>query len=107
MVLARQCYNLTNGLPKSERYGLASQIRRSAVSIPSNIAEGAGRISDREFVRFLRIAHGSACELETQLLLAHDLGYASGAQLSPMTKETVEVRRMVFALSESILGNTS
>jgi four helix bundle protein len=107
MILTRQCYDLTRGFPNLERYGLSSQIQRSAVSIPSNIAEGAGRASNKEFVRFLRIAHGSACELETQLLVAGDLGYSPHTQVNPITKETAEVRRMIFALSESVLSDTS
>jgi len=106
MLLARRCYDLTNVFPKSERYGLTSQIQRSVVSIPSNIAEGSGRVTNKEFVRFLRIAHGSACELETQLTLAHDLGYVVDLQVSPLIKETVEIRRMVFALSESVAAET-
>ena len=107
MILTRQCYDLTAGFPKLERYGLSSQIQRSAVSIPSNIAEGAGRVSDKEFVRFLRIAHGSACELETQFLVARDLGYVTSAQVDPLTKEIVEVRRMVFGLTESLTRKAS
>ena len=107
MVLTRQCYDLTRGFPKLERYGLSSQIQRSAVSIPSNIAEGAGRVSNKEFVRFLRIAHGSACELETQLLVARDLEYSPHSQVNPIAKETTEVRRMIFALSESTRSNIS
>ena len=102
MIMARRSYGLTASFPKLERYGLSSQIQRSAVSIPSNIAEGSGRDSDKEFVRFLRIAHGSACELETQFLLAHDLGYVSPAQIEPLTEEVVEIRRMVFGLTDSL-----
>lgn len=75
MALARDVYSATADFPNHELYGLTSQIRRAAVSIPSNIAEGAGRIGPREFNKFLGIARGSLCELETQLLLANDLGY--------------------------------
>lgn len=70
-------YTLTKGFPRNEVYGLISQIRRSAVSIPSNIAEGSARKGDKEFIHFLYIALGSTAELETQLLLASDLGYLS------------------------------
>ncbi|MDM1086237.1 four helix bundle protein [Myroides odoratimimus] len=70
-------YTLTKGFPRDEVYGLISQIRRSAVSIPSNIAEGSARKGDKEFIHFLYIALGSTAELETQLLLASDLGYLS------------------------------
>lgn len=75
MALARSIYTLTAGFPDDERYGLRAQMRRAAVSIPSNIAEGAARGSDAEFVRFLRVARGSLAELETQLILASELGY--------------------------------
>lgn len=70
-------YTLTKGFPRDEVYGLISQIRRSAVSIPSNIAEDSARKGDKEFIHFLYIALGSTAELETQLLLASDLGYLS------------------------------
>ncbi|MDD2539606.1 MAG: four helix bundle protein [Desulfuromonadaceae bacterium] len=75
MTLARDVYSATADFPGHEIYGLTSQIRRAAVSIPSNIAEGAGRTGPREFYKFLSIARGSLCELETQLILANDLGY--------------------------------
>lgn len=75
MALARDVYGATEDFPGHEVYGLTSQIRRAAVSIPSNIAEGAGRTGPREFLKFLSIAGGSLCELETQLILAQDLGY--------------------------------
>lgn len=74
MYLAEVCYAMTDGSPKREQYGLASQLRRSAVSIPSNIAEGCGRDSPREFARFLRIAYGSGCEVGTQIELARRAG---------------------------------
>jgi len=76
MTLVRMVYELTRLFPKEETYGLVSQLRRrAAVSIPSNLAEGAGRDGPREFVRFLSIARGSLSEMETQLLIAVDLGY--------------------------------
>jgi four helix bundle protein len=73
--LALRCYRLTSNFPKNELYGLTSQIRRSAVSIPSNISEGVGRDSDAELLRSLRISAGSLNELETQMVIALDLGY--------------------------------
>jgi four helix bundle protein len=75
MKLARAVYELTANFPKAETYGLVSQMRRAAVSIPSNIAEGAARTGRKEFAQFLGIAKGSLSELETQALLAADLGF--------------------------------
>ena len=75
MYIARLTYQETRKLPDEERFGLVSQMRRTAVSIASNIAEGYGRGSRQDYVRFLQIARGAACELETQVLLCHQLGY--------------------------------
>jgi four helix bundle protein len=73
--LALEVYRVTEAFPKTELFGLTSQIRRAGVSIPANIAEGCGRDTDADFSRFLQIAMGSASELEYHLLLAHDLGF--------------------------------
>ncbi|MBK8163335.1 MAG: four helix bundle protein [Gammaproteobacteria bacterium] len=75
MKFVKDIYEVTSAFPKCEMYGLTSQMRRAAVSVPSNIAEGAGRASFREFGQFLTIARGSLCELETQVVLAKELGY--------------------------------
>ncbi len=75
MRLAKDVYKLSLKLPREELYGLTSQIRRAAVSVPSNIAEGAARSSDKEFIQFLYISLGSLAELETQILLANDLSF--------------------------------
>lgn len=77
MALAEGCYHLTRDFPREEVYGMTSQVRRSAVSIPANIAEGYGRESRGEYVQFLRVAQGSLKELETHLLLAQRVGIAS------------------------------
>jgi four helix bundle protein len=75
MKLVKMIYSATAKFPQSELYGLASQMRRAAVSIPSNVAEGAGRSGQKEFLQFLSISRGSLCELETQCILASDLGF--------------------------------
>jgi four helix bundle protein len=85
-----EIYRLTGNFPKEEIYGLTSQIRRAAVSIPSNIAEGAARDSPNEFVRFLHIALGSAAELETQLIISERLGFAVGVKEQLETAERIK-----------------
>ncbi|TLS66752.1 four helix bundle protein [Mariprofundus erugo] len=75
MRLVKEVYSVTRTFPESERFGLCSQMQRASVSIPSNIAEGAGRNGEKEFLQFLSIARGSLCELETQLMISHELGY--------------------------------
>ena len=79
--LVKDVYKLTKDYPEEELYGLTAQIRRSAISIPSNIAEGAARNSKKEFAQFLYIALGSAAELETQLIIAQELGYGSSQEI--------------------------
>jgi four helix bundle protein len=89
--LCLEIYRITKGFPKEERYGLTSQIRRAAVSVPSNIAEGYGRKTTLEYIRFLYIAYGSNCELETQILLSGDLGYIETGKLETLKEEVGEV----------------
>jgi four helix bundle protein len=90
-------YHLTKDFPDSERYGLTSQMRRSAVSIPSNIAEGYGRGTKVSFHQFLRIAYGSAAELETQLLLAEKLGYYKEGGEQELLKEVMKMINAILA----------
>ena len=102
MTLAEQCYELTKSFPKDELYGLTSQIRRAAVSIPANIAEGYGRNQTGSFLQFLRIAQGSARELETHLLLATRLKLTDIAHAGPCRETTIRVSKMLRALIRSI-----
>lgn len=96
--LATEVYKKTVNFPKFELYGLTSQIRRSAVSISSNIAEGAGRRSKKEFANFLGISYGSACELETQLLIARNLEYLSEQDFEKLFDEVNEIQKMLYVL---------
>ena len=102
MDLVELVYHLVRRLPKEEQFELASQMRRAVVSIPSNIAEGQGRKTAREFLRFLSIARGSRAELETQLLLAQRLGYLTKEQIEPAVLLCNEVGRMLHSLMQSI-----
>ena len=99
MDLTLLVYALTNDFPKHEIYGLSSQMRRAASSIPSNIAEGSARSSKKDFRHFVTIAHGSNCELQTQLLIAGSLGYVSQAKLLEAEGLSHEVGRMLSGLS--------
>ena len=95
MKLAAEIYRITKKLPKDELYGLTNQLRRAAVSIPSNIAEGNGRDSSKEYTRFLLIARGSRAEVETQLLLCVELGYLEEADIKIALDLSTEVAKML------------
>jgi four helix bundle protein len=101
-VLCLKVYKMTNSFPREEVYGLTSQIRRSAVSVPSNIAEGYGRKTTPDYIRYLYISYGSTCELETQLLLSHDLDYVEKGEMKGIQEELGEVERMLKALIKSL-----
>jgi four helix bundle protein len=92
---ALDLYRDTQGFPAEERFGLTAQLRRAAVSVASNIAEGCGREGERDFARFLSIAGGSASEVEYQLLLARDLGYLPDELHRPLDAQINEVKRML------------
>ncbi len=101
MELTVAVYRLTQHFPREEAFGLTSQLRRSAVSVPSNIAEGHGRMNPREFKHFLLIARASNCELQTQLELSGALGFADSQLLNTAQGVSHEVEKMLIAL----LGN--
>jgi len=100
--LCLKAYRITAKFPKDERFGLTSQIRRSAVSIPSNIAEGYGRKTTIDYIRMLYIANGSICELETQVLLSGDLGFIDIKDIGTAKANITEVERMLKALIKSV-----
>ena len=95
-------YKETEIFPKEEIYGLTSQIKRSAVSIPSNIAEGSGRGSDRDFNRFLDVALGSSFELETQLIIANKLDFLSNESFQQLNVQLDEEQKMIIGLQKSL-----
>ncbi len=100
--LCLEIYRITKRFPTEERYGLTSQIRRSAVSVPSNIAEGYGRKTTPEYIQALYVAYGSNCELETQILLSGDLNYIIVEDMKKLQNEMGEVERMLKALIKSL-----
>lgn len=99
---AVQVYTITDNFPKDERFGLISQIRRASVSIAANIAEGAGRRSDKEFLNFLSMSQGSASEVETELLIAFRLGYISDDVFQSLMQNMDEIGRMITRLCSHI-----
>ena len=96
--LSLSIYNLTRIFPKEERYGLTSQLQRAGVSIPSNIAEGYGRGTRKDYKQFLSIARGSTLEVQTQLLIANELGYCDSAQVKQAESLSEEVSKMLYSL---------
>ncbi|MCO6358698.1 four helix bundle protein [Roseivirga pacifica] len=102
MVIVERVYSLTNVLPSSERFGLISQMNRSAVSIPSNIAEGSSRNSQKEYKHFLRIALGSCFELETQILIVERLGLGSEIDTEVLKKEVDEEEKMLMSFIKTL-----
>jgi len=102
LLLVKRVYLVTQKFPTSELYGLTNQMRRAAVSVPSNIAEGQMRNSPAEFARFLAIARGSLAELETQMIIAQDLGYMTPSQFEECSSLHCEVSKMLSALQTKI-----
>ena len=102
MDLTAGVYKLTQKLPKEELYGLSNQMRRAAVSIPSNIAEGQSRNSSKEFCQFLSIARGSKSELETQLQLCVKIGYLGDSDITSLMELLEEISKMLVALIKTV-----
>ena len=105
MSLVKDIYRITALFPKEEMYALTSQMRRAAVSIPSNIAEGAARGTDKEFAHFLHVARGSLSELETQLIIAHELAYVE--ELLDIEQQVEQIFILIGGLIKSIKGRTT
>jgi four helix bundle protein len=100
--LAVKIYEITKDFPREELYGLTSQIRRSAVSISSNIAEGAGRNTKKDFNNFLGISNGSSCELATQLIIAQRINFIEQPALESLQQEIDEIQKMNWSLKRSL-----
>jgi four helix bundle protein len=100
--LCKAVYVATQGFPPAERFGLTAQMRRAGLAIPSNLAEGRGRGSRPEYRQFVVIARGSACELETQLIIAQELGFLKASEAEVLLDETREVIRMLHGLVRSL-----
>ena len=101
-LLCLEVYKITNDYPNEEKFGLISQLRRASSSIPTNIAEGCGYQTQKEFGRFLRIASGSASEVEYQLLLSRDLKFVPQEKFEELTKEVIIIRKMLYKLTQSL-----
>ena len=102
MDLTVMVYNIVKQLPRDETFALSDQIRRAAVSVPSNIAEGQGRITSKEFIRFLSMARGSLWELSTQIELCERMHYLDKSQTTTIHSKITEIAKMINALSNSI-----
>jgi four helix bundle protein len=100
--LTKVIFQVTRSFPAEERYGLTSQIIRSAISIPSNIAEGCGRISNKDFKHFLTIALGSSFELETQIIIAKEFNYINEEELNDISSQIIEIQKMIYGLQKSL-----
>jgi four helix bundle protein len=98
MALAFTAYRATRSLPRDEAFGLTSQIRRAAVSVPSNVAEGSARRTTRDYLAFLHVSRGSLAELRTQLLIAHEVGFFTDADLRSLETQVDEVGRLLNAV---------
>lgn len=103
--LVTDCYRLTSGFPADERFGLTQQLRRAAVCVPANIAEGKGRGGANEFIRFINIANGSLTEVDTHIVIAESPGFISHSQAESIVERVQEVGRMLTGLRKSLERN--
>ncbi|HUS47540.1 MAG TPA: four helix bundle protein [Phycisphaerae bacterium] len=104
--LVRAVYDATKRLPREELYGLTQQLRRAAISVPSNIAEGYGRGTRKDYIRFLQTARGSLYEVETQLILAEDLGYLRPELVEPLAARIEECSKVLHGLINALAKET-
>ena len=102
VTLAKDIYSLTTSFPREEQFGMSAQMRRCAISIASNIAEGAARQGNKEFTQFLHIALGSGAELETQLVIAKEVGLGSAIEIDKLDLDLIRIRQMLRGLIQSI-----
>jgi len=100
--LVKNVYELTKNFPREEAYGLSSQLRRASVSVPSNIAEGFKRNHNKEFAQFLHVAIGSVAELETQVIIAHEIGFIKKSDLENITEKIDHISRMISSLLKKV-----
>jgi four helix bundle protein len=100
--ISKHIFQLTKSFPTEERYGLISQMVRSAISIPSNIAEGCGRKTNKDFHHFLNMALGSSFELETQLIIAKEFNYINQETLNNHSKSLIDIQKMIYGLQKSL-----
>lgn len=105
--IAVQSYKLIESLPKEERFGLSSQLTRAAVSIPSNIAEGSSRSSQKDYNRFIEVSLGSSYELETQLLIASAINYGNEQLRTKLLQDIEEEQRMLISFAHAIAGSST
>ncbi|MDN3585145.1 four helix bundle protein [Pedobacter aquatilis] len=103
MVIAKATYLLINNMPSVEKFGLISQISRCGVSVPSNIAEGSSRSSNKEFAHFLSIALGSLFELETQILLSVDLGFLTSENVESLLSEIIQLQKKISTFKKTLI----
>lgn len=106
MFFAKEIFLITQSFPREEKFGMVAQMRRCVVSIPSNIAEGSGRTTNKEFARFLDISLGSAYEIETQILLCHDFGYLIDDETKKLIDLITSIQRMLVGFKNKISNNS-